>query len=83
MEKNNFYDFEYDELRNFLALDLNLDKKGSSMRANQIWRFIYKNGISQIDNFKNLPKKFKENIKEKITFNRITIQEKKNLLMEP
>ena len=80
MEKNNFYDFEYDELRNFLALDLNLDKKGSSMRANQIWRFIYKNGISQIDNFKNLPKEFKENIKEKITFNRVTIQEKKKSL---
>lgn len=45
MEKNNFYDFQYDELKSFLTLDLNLDKKKSSMRANQIWKFIYKNGV--------------------------------------
>ena len=34
MEKNNFYDFEYDVFM-FFCIDLNLDKKRSSMRANK------------------------------------------------
>ena len=77
MEKNNFYNFEYEELKNFLISNFDLNEKDSGMRSSQIWRFIYKNGLKDLDGFKNLPKELKKNIGEKICFDRIKIQEKK------
>jgi|TARA_B100000787_G_C16197311_1_gene301898 23S rRNA (adenine2503-C2)-methyltransferase len=77
MEKKDFYNFEYKELKTFLYLNFNLDKKKSSMRTNQIWKFIYRNGFSNSDSFKNLPIELKDKIKENINFARIMIEEKK------
>lgn len=77
MKEANFYNFEYNELKNFLSLSFDLDEKKSSMRANQMWKFIYQKGISNPDNFFNIPLDLKLEINKKIKFGRISIAEKK------
>ena len=76
MEKN-FYDFEYEELKEYLTNHFHLDEKKSSMRANQIWKFVYKNGFVKLEKFLNISKELKEKVGNKIDFNRITISEEK------
>mgnify|MGYP006136628657 FL=1 len=76
MEKN-FYDFEYEELKEYLTNHFHLDEKKSSMRANQIWKFVYKNGFVKLEKFLNISKELKEKVGKKIDFNRITISEEK------
>ena len=76
MEKN-FYDFEYEELKEYLTNHFHLDEKKSSMRANQIWKFVYKNGFVKLEKFLNISKELKEKMGNKIDFNRITICEEK------
>ena len=76
MEKN-FYDFEYEELKEYLTNHFHLDEKKSSMRANQIWKFVYKNGFVKLEKFLNISKKLKEKMGNKIDFSRITISEEK------
>ena len=76
MEKN-FYDFEYEELKEYLTNHFHLDEKKSSMRANQIWKFVYKNGFVKLEKFSNISKELKEKMGNKIDFNRITINEEK------
>ena len=76
MEKN-FYDFEYEELKEYLTNHFHLDEKKSSMRANQIWKFVYKNGFVKLEKFLNISKELKEKMGNKIDFNRITISEEK------
>ena len=76
MEKN-FYDFEYEELKEYLINNFHLDEKKSSMRANQIWKFVYKNGFVKLEKFLNISKELKEKMGNKIDFNRITINEEK------
>ena len=77
MKKKEIYAFEYDELKKILELKFGLDKKQKSMRTNQIWKFIYKNGVSDPDHFKNLPLGFIKKIKEQFDFDRISVQEEK------
>ena len=77
MEKNIFYDLEYEELKAYLSNSFNLDEKKSSMRANQIWKFVYKKGLMQVDSFLNISNELKENLENKINFDRITISEEK------
>ncbi len=76
MEKN-FYDFEYEELKDYLTDSFNIDEKKSSMRANQIWKFVYKNGFVKLEKFLNISNDLKEKMENKIDFNRITISEEK------
>ena len=76
MEKN-FYDFEYEELKEYLTNHFHLDEKKSSMRANQIWKFVYKNGFVKLEKFLNISKELKEKMGNKIDFNRITISEER------
>ena len=76
MEKN-FYDFEYEELKEYLTNNFHLDEKKSSMRANQIWKFVYKNGFVKLEKFLNISKELKEKMGNKIDFNRITVSEEK------
>ena len=77
MEKNNFYDFEYEELKKFISVNYELDYKKSSMRTNQIWKFVYKNGFVKLEEFLNIPKTLKKYLGNKIDFERIKIQEEK------
>ena len=76
MEKN-FYDFEYEELKDYLTDSFHIDEKKSSMRANQIWKFVYKNGFVKLEKFLNISNDLKEKMENKIDFNRITISEEK------
>ena len=68
IEKNIFYDLEYEELKAYLSNNFNLDEKKSSMRANQIWKFVYKKGLMQVDSFLNISNALKENLENKIDF---------------
>ena len=77
IEKKIFYDLEYEELKAYLSNNFNLDEKKSSMRANQIWKFVYKKGLMQVDSFLNISNALKENLENKIDFDRIKISEEK------
>ncbi|MAV82421.1 MAG: 23S rRNA (adenine(2503)-C(2))-methyltransferase RlmN [Pelagibacteraceae bacterium] len=76
MYEQNFYNLEYNELKKHLS-EFNLSEKAASMRANQIWKFVYKKGVGNPDNFINLPLELINKIKTKIDFNKISIEEKK------
>jgi len=77
MKSSNFYDLDYSDLTNFFTTNSSLDPKKINMRANQIWKFVYKKGLNQVSDFSNLPADLKEDLKENFNFNRIEISEKK------
>ncbi len=77
MTQLNFYNFNYEELKNFIIQDCLIDLKKSGMRTNQIWKFVYKNGLKNILDFTNLPDELKSNLKQKINLQRLEIAEKK------
>jgi 23S rRNA (adenine2503-C2)-methyltransferase len=69
-------DLNYQDLKQFLVNQLNLDKKNSSMRANQLWKFFYQKGYSDFKLFSNLPSKFKEELSKDIVISRPEIKNK-------
>ena len=73
----NFYDFSYADLSKFILDHFSLEPKQVGMRTNQIWKFVYKKGFSEVSQFSNLPIETKENLQKLFNFKRITIKEKK------
>ena len=72
----NFADLNYSQIKNILTDDLSLDKKKSSMRSNQIWKFYYQKGYFNLDLFSNLPKDLIDELKKIINFSRPKIKNK-------
>ena len=72
----NFADLNYSQIKNSLTDDLSLDKKKSSMRSNQIWKFYYQKGYFNLDLFSNLPKDLINELKKIINFSRPKIKNK-------
>jgi 23S rRNA (adenine2503-C2)-methyltransferase len=54
-KQKNFFDFNYQDLKQFLSKDLNIEEKKISMRAKQLWQSIYKKGLIEINNLSNFP----------------------------
>ncbi len=44
MSLKNFFDFNFQTLKQFLSADLKFDEKKISMRAKQLWQAVYKKG---------------------------------------
>jgi len=40
MKKKNFFEFNFESLKNFLIKDLEIEKKKVSMRSKQIWQSV-------------------------------------------
>ena len=75
MKSSNFYDLDYSDLTNFFTTNSSLDPKKINMRANQIWKFVYKKGLNI--SLMKTSADLKEDLKENFNFNRIEISEKK------
>jgi 23S rRNA (adenine2503-C2)-methyltransferase len=77
MELSNFYDLSYSDLSDFISTNFSLEKKKTSMRTNQIWKFVYKKGLKETSKFSNISSELKDNIEKNFNFNRTNIAEKK------
>ena len=49
MEKQNFYDLNFDQLKKFLIQKAKVDKTKSKMRAQQMFNAVYKKNIKNFD----------------------------------
>ena len=72
----NFADLNYKEVIDIFSNNLNLDKKKSSMRANQVWKFYYKKGYSNPNLFSNLTQVLRDELRKIINFSRPKIKNK-------
>ena len=77
MNFSNFYDLSYSDLSDFISSNFSLEKKKTSMRTNQIWKFVYKKGLKETSKFSNISSELKDNIEKNFNFNRTNIAEKK------
>jgi 23S rRNA (adenine2503-C2)-methyltransferase len=55
MFQKNFFEFDFNSLKNFLIQDLAVEDKKVSMRRKQIWQSIYKKGHLEISKLTTLP----------------------------
>ena len=58
----NFADLNYEQVIDIFLNNLNLDKKKSSMRTNQVWKFYYKKGYSDPNLFSNLTQSLRDEL---------------------
>ena len=72
----NFADLNYREVKDIFSNSLNLDKKKSSMRANQVWKFYYTKGYSDPNLFSNLTQVLRDELEKIINFSRPAIKNK-------
>ncbi len=49
MDKQNFYDLNFDQLKNFLVEKAEVDEKKAKMRAQQMFNAVYKKNIKSFD----------------------------------
>ena len=77
MNLSNFYDLSYSDLSDFISSNFSLEKKKTSMRTNQIWKFVYKKGLRETSKFSNISSELKDNMEKSFNFNRTNIAEKK------
>jgi adenine C2-methylase RlmN of 23S rRNA A2503 and tRNA A37 len=49
MEKQNFYDLNFDQLKNFLIDKAEVDGSKAKMRAQQMFNAVYKKNIKSLD----------------------------------
>ena len=49
MEKQNFYDLNFDHLKNFLTSKVEIDSTKAKMRAQQMFNAVYKKNIKSFD----------------------------------
>jgi 23S rRNA (adenine2503-C2)-methyltransferase len=77
MNLSNFYDLSYSDLSDFISSNFSFEKKKTSMRTNQIWKFVYKKGLRETSKFSNISSELKDNMEKSFNFNRTNIAEKK------
>ena len=66
MSQKNFFEFNFESLKNFLIQDVEIEAKKVSMRRKQIWQSVYKKGFFEIN---NLPKDIYVNFNEIVQLN--------------
>ena len=74
-QKLNVLGLGRDELLSLLT-DFEAQPKKASMRANQLWSWIYCHGISSFDNMTNIDKKLREKLKKAFKISRLIIEKK-------
>jgi len=62
MNKKNFFEFNFESLKNFLIKDLDIEEKKGSMRSKQIWQSVYKKGSFEIKNLTTLPLELRDKL---------------------
>ena len=67
MEKQNFYDLNFDHLKSFLIKEVGVDKKKAKMRSQQLFNAVYKKNIKSFDELTTFGLDLRNKIKDIIT----------------
>jgi len=67
MEKQNFYDLNFDHLKSFLIKEVGVDKKKAKMRSQQLFNAVYKKNIKNFDELTTFGLDLREKIKNLIS----------------
>ena len=67
MEKQNFYDLNFDQLKIFLIEKVNVENNKANMRAQQMFNAVYKKNIKNFDELTTLSLDLREKIKKLIS----------------
>ena len=81
MNKQNFYDLNFDQLKNFLIEKAEIDDKKAKMRAQQMFNAVYKKNIKNFDELTTFGLELREKIKNLISLDKpkiIDIQKSKD-----
>ena len=70
LNKKNFFDFKYENLKSFFLNDLGIEEKKVSMRSKQIWQSVYKKGSFSIDGLTTFPIELRNKISNTISLER-------------
>ena len=70
MTQKNFFEFNFESLKNFLVKDLAIEKKKVSMRSKQIWQSVYKKGSFEINNLTTFPLELRDKLSSLISLQR-------------
>ena len=67
MNKQNFYDLNFDQLKNFLIKKVEIEEKKAKMRAQQMFNAVYKKNIKNFDELTTFGLELREKIKNLIS----------------
>ena len=67
MDKQNFYDLNFDQLKNFLIEKAEVDEKKAKMRAQQMFNAVYKKNIKSFDELTTFGLELRDKIKNLIS----------------
>ena len=67
MEKQNFYDLNFDHLKNFLTSKVGIDSTKARMRAQQMFNAVYKKNIKSFDELTTFSLELRKKIKKLIS----------------
>ena len=67
MNKQNFYDLNFDQLKKFLIEKINVDNNKAKMRAQQMFSAVYKRNIKNFDELTTFSFELRKKIKELIS----------------
>ena len=70
MLKKNFFEFNFEGLKNFLIKDLGIEEKKVSMRRKQIWQSVYQKGSFEIKNLTTFPLELRDKLNSLISLQR-------------
>jgi len=73
MEQKNFFEFNFENLKNFLIKDLEIEKKKVTMRSKQLWQAVYKKGSFEINDLTTFPLGLRKKLNSLISLQRPTI----------
>ena len=81
MDKQNFYDLNFDQLKNFLIEKAEVDEKKAKMRAQQMFNAVYKKNIKSFDELTTFGLELRDKIKNLISLKKpkiIDVQKSKD-----
>ena len=70
MNKQNFYDLNFDQLKNFLIEKVEIEDKKAKMRAQQMFNAVYKKNIKNFDELTTFGLELREKIKNLISLDK-------------
>jgi 23S rRNA (adenine2503-C2)-methyltransferase len=76
MSLKNFFDFNFQTLKQFLSTDLKIEEKKTSMRAKQLWQAVYKKGLEELSHLTTFPVELRDELISKITLEKPKIADK-------
>ena len=81
MEKRNFYDLNFDQLKSFLIESAEVEQKKAKMRAQQLFNAVYKKNIKNFDELTTFGVELRNKIKNLISLEKpkiVDIQKSKD-----